>query len=84
MNRSSSELRSHRSYNWRFHLRMIAYTTGVVLVQPSDGGERPVGSRHLPSARKTWFGYALSPGCAAASRVNGDRGEREVIECYRR
>ena|SRR6516162_924751 len=29
--------------NWRFHLGMVVYNVGIVLVQPSDGGERPVG-----------------------------------------
>ena len=29
--------------NWRFRLGMVVYNVRIVLVQPSDGGERPVG-----------------------------------------
>jgi hypothetical protein len=35
--------RWHPGCNWRFHLGMVLYNVSIVLVQPSDGGERPVG-----------------------------------------
>ena len=41
--RRRSTNRWHRGCNWRFHLGMVVYNVGIVLVQPSDGGERPVG-----------------------------------------